>query len=352
MTDAVAAARFGPQPALAQLLALTRRQAAASLLLAALAVAGALYWQEYDVLALFAALLLAAAVALAGARLLQAALPRAAGWSWCWALQPVLLLAGAAAGSQAYVLASGWLGGLALSAGQMFGAALAFCVLVLSLPLGVAQRQARALEISELQRAALSAELKSLQAQVEPHFLYNTLANTRYLARHDPERAVRMLDHLIAYLRSALPDLRTPDSTLGRECELAGHYLALMEIRFGERLRTHIDCPEALRALPMPPLMLMSLVENAVRHGLEPKPGQVCISVAASVEHGQLNVVVRDDGAGLQQAEGAAVLGSGVGLRNVRQRLQALYHGRAAFVLRQAADGATEASLLLPLEPA
>jgi len=228
---------------------------------------------------------------------------------------------------------------------------MAFGILVAVVPLLYAQRQANALRVSELERAALSAELKSLQAQVEPHFLYNTLANTRYLARHAPERAVEMLDHLIAYLRTALPDMRTSSSTLGRECDLAGHYLSLMEIRFGSRLVTAIDCPDGLRGLPVPPMMLMSLVENAVQHGVEPKPGAVRVSVNAALRgDGRLEIVVRDDGAGLQRGQGVALLGSGVGLRNVRERLQALYGGQAAFELRQAADGATEAELLLPAE--
>jgi sensor histidine kinase YesM len=158
-----------------------------------------------------------------------------------------------------------------------------------------------------------------------------------------------MLDHLIAYLRTALPDMRTPDSTLGRECDLAGHYLALMEIRFGARLVTKIDCPEWLRELPVPPMMLMSLVENAVRHGVEPKPGDVRVSVTAAASgDGRLAIVVRDDGAGLLGQQGTALLGSGVGLRNVRERLQALYGANAAFELRRAADGATEAELILP----
>jgi len=349
---AVPAARFGPHQALTQLLSLTWRQGASSAALAAITAAGAMYRGSWELLVLFGAMLLVAAVMLAGARLMLAALPRSAGWAWCWAMQPFLLAAGAAAATQAYRWTMLRYGLFALSPGQLFGAALLFGGLVLSLPLGIAQRQARALELSELQRAALSSELKTLQAQVEPHFLYNTLANTRYLARHDPDRAVQMLDHLIAYLRTALPDLRTPDSTLGRECELAGHYLALMAIRFGDRLATHIDYPADLHEARMPPLMLMSLVENAVKHGLEPKPGQVCISLCASRREHSLAITVRDNGAGLQEQPGGTVLGSGVGLRNARERLQALYGGRAAFELRRAADGATEAELLIPMETA
>jgi len=341
----------GPQAALRQLLPVNLREAAFSAGLLVLVACYALFTRSYDRLALFGALLIDAAIVLTGAQALRWLLPDKAGWTWCWAAQPVLLLAAAVAAMQAYITGTGYFQLLALSPAQIFGSALAFGTVVLTVPLMYANRQARALEISELQRAAVQAELKSLQAQVEPHFLYNTLANTRYLARHAPERAVEMLDHLIAYLRTALPDMRTSSSTLARECELAGHYLSLMEIRFGKRLTTRIDCPEGMGDLPVPPMMLMSLVENAVRHGVEPKPGDVCVSVAAALcGDGRLSIIVRDDGAGLQGGQGATPLGNGVGLRNIRERLQALFGGRAAFELRLAADGATEAELLLPME--
>ncbi|WP_342119081.1 sensor histidine kinase [Pseudoduganella sp. OTU4001] len=338
----------GPEAALRQILSMNRTEGRVSAAMFGGSVALPLLSGSYSHLALFGALLLDAALVLAGAQLLRMMLPRGASWTWCWAAQPLLLLTGAVPAvlaygrlTEAYLL-------MALSPVQMLGSALAFGAAILTIPLLFARRQARALEISELQRAAVQAELKSLQAQVEPHFLYNTLANTRYLVRHAPDKAVVMLDHLIAYLRTALPDMRTPASTLGRECELAGHYLGLMEIRFGSRLRTRIDCPDALREISVPPMMLMSLVENAVQHGVEPKPGAVSVSVVAAMCGDRLSVTVRDDGAGLQQD--APVLGSGVGLRNVRDRLHALYGEKAAFALRQAADGATEAELLLPVE--
>jgi LytS/YehU family sensor histidine kinase len=348
---ALPAMRFGPAPALEQLVSCTRRQLSFSAILALLVVGTLLWRRQYDMLAMFAGLMLTASLVLLGEAFLRRLLPSDAGWRWCWALQPPLLLLAASVVTYAYGRAAAALYLKALDSAQMLGSALAFGAMVAVVPLLYAQRQANALRLSELERAALSSELKSLQAQVEPHFLYNTLANTRYLARHAPERAVEMLDHLIAYLRTALPDMRLPSSTLGRECDLAGHYLALMEIRFGTRLATSIDCPASLRDMPVPPMMLMSLVENAVQHGVEPKPGAVRVSIAAALRSdGRLGIVVRDDGGGLLREHGAALLGSGVGLRNVRERLQALYAGNAAFALRQAADGATEAELLLPAE--
>jgi sensor histidine kinase YesM len=138
--------------------------------------------------------------------------------------------------------------------------------------------------------------------------------------------------------------MRSQASTLGREFELAGHYLALMAIRFGERLQYRLDCPPALAAISMPPLLLMTLVENAVRHGVEPKPGTVRIGITAVRTGDAVTIVVADDGAGIANA----TLGSGVGLRNLRERLQALYGARAGFVLRRGEAGLTEAVLTLP----
>jgi LytS/YehU family sensor histidine kinase len=153
-----------------------------------------------------------------------------------------------------------------------------------------------------------------------------------------------MLEHLIAYLHSALPDMRSQDSTLGREFDLAGHYLALMAIRFGERLRYRLDCPEVLAGMPVPPLLLMTLVENAVKHGVERKPGPVCVTLDAQRAGEAVTIVVGDDGAGL----GDTVIGSGVGLRNLRQRIAALYGDAAGFDLRRTPAGVTEAVLTLP----
>ncbi|WP_338771605.1 histidine kinase [Massilia sp. METH4] len=325
-------------------LAGTARQALVGVALAVvLAAAGWMWSQPWT--ALFLALLAAAAAVTAGMGLLQRLVPGGAGWVWAW----LPLLIAVAAGAQLAVFtyrACATSVPAILDGTQMFGSALAFGLAVFCVPLFQAQRQAQALQLATLKQAALQAELKSLQAQVEPHFLFNTLANTRYLARHSPEQAVRMLDHLIAYLRAALPDLRSEASAVGRECELAEHYLALMAIRFGERLEAQVECPAALRLAPMPPLMLMTLVENAIRHGVEPKPGKVKVRVDVAAADGMLRLLVADDGAGLD----GTVLGSGVGLRNLRERLAALYGQRARFELRSGAGGWTEAELALPLE--
>ncbi|WP_255990629.1 sensor histidine kinase [Chitinolyticbacter albus] len=208
-----------------------------------------------------------------------------------------------------------------------------------------AKQQQQALAQARVERLLAEAELRTLQAQVEPHFLYNTLANARYLTRHDPERAGMMLDHLIAYLRTSLPDLRGPVSTVARELRLAEHYLAIMAIRMGERLSYHVTAPERLLTHSMPPLMLVTLVENAVKHGIEPKAGCGCIAIGISQEDGMLTVEVCDDGMGIGEP-----LGSGLGLVNIHQRLATLYGGRATLSLSPSPGGGTQARIHLPLE--
>jgi hypothetical protein len=308
-------------------------------------VAGAAWLHRLSLIGLFAAILgpmlLACAVLLLCARVFGARF----GWPHAWGALLSATGAGALAALPPY---HAWLAahGLpGLPGMQLLACAFGVGVTALGLPLWHAQVRARAQQLAGLRHAVLAAELKALQAQVEPHFLYNTLANTRYLARQDPERAAQMLEHLIAYLHSALPDMRSQGSTLGREFDLAGHYLALMAIRFGERLRYRLDCPDSVASLQVPPLLLMTLVENAVKHGVERKPGQVEVALEAGRSGDAVSIVVSDDGAGIQDG----VLGSGVGLRNLRQRLAALYGDRATFELRRTPAGLTEAVLTLPI---
>jgi hypothetical protein len=326
----------------------TVRQGLCSLALLCAFVAGAAWLQRYGLIGLFAAvlgpMLLACAVLLLGARMAGARF----GWHAAWG---ALLLSGAAGALGALAPYRAWMQAHSLPGLptlQVLACAFGVSMLALGLPLWQAQVRARAQQMAGLRHAVLAAELKTLQAQVEPHFLYNTLANTRYLARQDPERAAQMLEHLIAWLHGALPDMRSQASTLGREFDLAGHYLALMAIRFGERLQYRVDCPAGLADMPVPPLFLMTLVENAVKHGVERKAGPVSVSLAASRGGESVRIVVGDDGAGPGAGPGGTVLGSGVGLRNLRERLAALYGGAARFELRRTPAGVTEAVLTLP----
>ena len=290
------AAGLGPAPALQRLVGCSGRQALTSAALLLLLCGAAWRYHRLAWLALFGAFLVALGIGAALMLLVRLALPpqqpaQDGGWAWVWGGLAAALAAGAGGAVLAYrgMAASFEFNGL--SDGRVFGAALGLCALLLAVPLVALRRQSQALQLATLKQAALSAELKSLQAQVEPHFLYNTLANTRYLARHEPAKAVDMLDHLIAYLHTALPDMRTSESTLGREFQLAEHYLALMAIRFGARMSYEVACPPALAPAAMPPLMLMSLVENAVRHGVEAKPGAVTVRVSAAAQGDSLHAV-------------------------------------------------------------
>jgi signal transduction histidine kinase len=200
----------------------------------------------------------------------------------------------------------------------------------------------------ELERTSLQARLSALQAQVEPHFLFNTLANLKYLIRTDQQAAQDMLDHLVGYLQNAMPDMRSVSSTLGREMDLVSDYLAVMRIRMGERLRFTVEVAEDLRRLPFPPAMLISLVENAIKHGLEraSRPGLITI-IARHERDGKgelLKVSVVDDGVGLTEQSG-----QGTGLANITERLLLLY-GRKASLFVEPGDGrGVRAVLTVPI---
>ena len=214
-------------------------------------------------------------------------------------------------------------------------------------------RTAAALHKAEAERHLLSkqaveAELKLMQAQVEPHFLFNTLASVQYLIETDPPAAGRMLGHLIDYLRAALPQLRARSSTLARETSLAEAYLNILAMRLGPRLRFTIDVPDELRDHPFPPNLVISLVENAIRHGIEPSPDGGSVALAATRTGDAIVVTVTDTGRG---AAANAKAGQGVGLTNVRERLAALYGAKARFALDPASPRGMRATLSLPFEP-
>jgi len=198
-----------------------------------------------------------------------------------------------------------------------------------------------------LSKQAIEAELKLMQAQVEPHFLFNTLASVQFLAETDPPKASQMLGHLIAYLRAALPQLRSNSTTLGQESDLAQAYLSIMQMRMGARLRFAIDVPEDLRGHRFPPMLLMSLVENAILHGIEPQAEGGTVRLEARRDGQRLVVAVIDDGHGLGDK-----IGNGVGLTNLRGRLAALFADKARFTLEEFAPHGARATVLLPYEPA
>jgi anti-sigma regulatory factor (Ser/Thr protein kinase) len=204
----------------------------------------------------------------------------------------------------------------------------------------------------QLRHEALEARLRLLQGQIEPHLLFNTLANVQSLMDYDPPRAKRMLETFSGYLRAGLSQLRQTDSTLGTELEMARSYLSLLQIRMEERLRFRIEASEEARAAQMPTLMLQPLVENAIHHGLEPKLDGGSVVVRAEVRAGRLEVRVLDDGLGLDMPSRRLRPGAGMALANLRSRLQSRFGASAGLALRAGAFGGTEAVLELPYQPA
>lgn len=222
-----------------------------------------------------------------------------------------------------------------------FGAAL------LGLPLLQGLRRLRAVRRVEQERARLRAELQMLQAQIEPHFLFNTLATLRSFVRQGSERALPLLDAVSGLLEASLERVRqAEESTLGQECQIVEHYLAIMALRLGERLNYRLDVDAALLHLPLPPLMLQPLVENAIQHGIEPSESGGHVLVQAERADGRLQLRVINSGRALT---GETPAGHGLALTNLRQRLQALHGELATLSLTTNAHGQTEAALLLPL---
>jgi signal transduction histidine kinase len=205
------------------------------------------------------------------------------------------------------------------------------------------RRQAEALRATE-------AQFKALQAQIEPHFLFNTLAHVHCLMDEEPLRAKQMLESFTDYLRSSLGQLRREDGKLGEELDLAQAYLQLMQTRMDQRLRFEIEVDPTLRGTPMPPLLLQPLLENAIHHGLEPKAEGGCLRIHARHQDGRLDICVEDDGLGLEAAARRPRRGSnGIALDNIRARLQSRYGQAARLSLEPRPQGGTMARLNLPL---
>jgi signal transduction histidine kinase len=193
-----------------------------------------------------------------------------------------------------------------------------------------------AAEREAVERQLVQARLQVLQAQVEPHFLFNTLATVDYLIETDPPKASQMQKALITYLRGALPQMREGTSTLGREMSLIRSYLDLIKMRIEDRLEVEINVPRELEAAEFPPMMLQSIVENAIQHGIEPKPEGGKVAVTARVQGDQLWVEVDDTGIGFTDTDvlDAPTKGTGLGLNNIRERLAVLYGVRGRLQLR------------------
>jgi hypothetical protein len=209
---------------------------------------------------------------------------------------------------------------------------------------------------AEQGRQLADTELKLLQAQIEPHFLFNTLSNATSLIHSDPAAAETMLVHLTRLLRRSLKRTRAETASLAEEQEVLEAWLGIASIRMGERLRYQIDIPAELGPTPLPPLLLQPLVENAIEHGLDPRAAGGALTVTAQQRDRSLVLTVEDDGVGLTAAPANTARpqdpNRGTGLRNIRERLAARYGERAGLTIQARDSGGTRAILTLPIEVA
>ena len=213
-------------------------------------------------------------------------------------------------------------------------------------------KAAQATEVAEsesLKRQVIEARMAAMQAQVEPHFLFNTLASIEHLIETDPARAGKMQRNLIALLRATMPTMREANAQstrdLGRELAVIRPYLEILKVRMEERLQTELNVSDGLLSAEFPPMMLQSLVENAIKHGLEPKAEGGLLRVGAEIVHGKLAVTVADTGLGFGKA---ATVGTGIGLSNIRERLALLYGDKASLTVTETDGGGTSVTITVP----
>ncbi|NVM78277.1 two-component sensor histidine kinase [Duganella sp. SG902] len=237
--------------------------------------------------------------------------------------------------------------------GLVIGACVA--VLLYLVRLAADRRAAKAVEearqkefLASSARMLAEARLRALQAQIEPHFLYNTLANVVSLIGPRPAQAQHMLERFIDYLRASLAASRSEEVTLGSETRLIAAYLDVLAVRMGERLRYRIDLPDELRQFRIAPMLLQPVVENAIAHGLEPKVEGGEIALSARVEGEYVAVRISDTGVGLNEAAPRKP-GGGVGLSNLRERLRSLYGAGAKVELLENQPCGMTVRLMLPL---
>lgn len=197
---------------------------------------------------------------------------------------------------------------------------------------------------ADVEREAMAANLRALQAQIEPHFLFNTLANVTSLIDSDPARAKHMAESFIRFLRASLAATRRGGTTLADEFALVGAFLEVLKVRMGDRLAVRVDLPAELADLEIPPMLVQPVVENAIRHGLEPKVEGGTLELRARREGSRLTLEVADSGVGFAQATGG-----GVGLSNIRERLRLAYGEAARLVIRENAPCGTVVAIELPV---
>jgi hypothetical protein len=207
-------------------------------------------------------------------------------------------------------------------------------------------------EAESLRRQVLEARMAMMQAQVEPHFLFNTLASIDHLIEFDPKRASQMQRNLISLLRASMPSMRAATESglrpLDLELAVVRPYLEILKVRMEERLTTDIDVPDGLLSAEFPPMMVQTLVENSIKHGLEPKAEGGHLSVKAEIRHGKLCVTVSDTGLGFAGAAGGETAGTGVGLANIRERLSLLYGSKGTLTIANNPVGGTIVTITVP----
>jgi hypothetical protein len=215
----------------------------------------------------------------------------------------------------------------------------------------VAAQATEMAEAESLKRQVSEARMAAMQAQIEPHFLFNTLASIDHLIETDPVRASAMQKNLIALLRASMPTMRESNANgvvdLERELAVVRPYLEILKVRMEERLHAEVDVPDGLLSAQFPPMMIQTLVENAIKHGLEPKPEGGSLKLKCEVVHGKLSVTVADTGLGFGKA---ATAGTGVGLANIRERLQLLYGDRARLKITENQPSGTVVNIEVPYQ--
>ncbi len=235
-----------------------------------------------------------------------------------------------------------------LSAGLLYAAIVGAIVYLRTQRVAAANRQLSfEKRESDVSRQLTENRLRMLQAQIEPHFLFNTLASAQQLAQKGAPDAARLIGHLVRFLRTAIPSMREDKGALKQEFEQIRAYLAIMQTRMGDRLDFAITADPLIEQYALPPALVMTLAENAIKHGIEPSEHGGRIDVHAALDDVTLVITVVDTGVGLNSTNGREV-GGGLGLSNIAQRLQAIYGDAARVKLTQNTPRGCIATLILP----
>ena len=236
-----------------------------------------------------------------------------------------------------------------LSAGLLYAAVVGVIVYLRTQHVAVANRRLAAeKQQSDASRQLVETRLRVLQAQIEPHFLFNTLASAQQLAQKGAPDAAKLIGHLVRFLRTSIPSMRDDSTPLKHEFEQIAAYLAIMQTRMGDRLSFSVSAAPDVESFALPPALVMTLAENAIKHGIEPAEAGGRIDVNAALAKDTVVITVADTGVGLTLVQNKEH-GSGMGLSNITQRLQVIYGGSAQLRLEQNSPGGCIATLTLPV---